>query len=219
MRAQKIVIVEDHNLFREGLKSLLSTHGDFEIVGEARDGLEAIRCITKQQPDLVLLDLSIPKMDGISVIRRIKSQYPNIKIMVLTIHSADEFVLDAFKAGAEGYCLKDACRSELLLAAASVLEGKRYISPTVSHNVVEGYLSERKKMKPKSDFDTLSQRERDVLKLLAEGYQNKEIASLLYISVKTVEKHRANMMTKLGLHNVSLLTAYAKEHGLVTKEE
>lgn len=219
MAANKIVIVEDHNLFREGLKSLLSADGDFEIVGEARDGLEAIRCITKQQPDLVLLDLSIPKMDGISVIRRIKSRFPNIKIMALTNHSADKYVLDAFEAGAEGYCLKDACYSELQLAAGSVLEGRRYISPTISHNVIEGYLSERKKMKPKTDFDTLSQRERDVLKMLAEGYQNKEIASMLCISAKTAEKHRANIMAKLGLHRASLLTTYAMEHGLITKEE
>jgi DNA-binding NarL/FixJ family response regulator len=219
MTAKKIIIVEDNNLFREGLKSLLSTHGGFEIVGEARDGLEAVRCITKQQPDLVLLDLSMPKMDGISVIRRIKSQIPNIKIMALTNHSAEKYVLGVFEAGAEGYCLKDACRSELLLAVGSVLEGRRYISPTISHNVLEGYLSEKKQMKPKSDFDTLSQRERDVLKMLAEGYQNKEIASMLCISVKTVEKHRANIMAKLGLHSASLLTAYAMEHGLITKEK
>ncbi|MEE4264446.1 MAG: response regulator transcription factor [Desulfobacteraceae bacterium] len=214
----KVVIVEDHRLFREGLKSLLADKPDFEMVGEAGDGLEAIRCIRKHQPNLVLLDLSMPKMNGISVMREIKGQYPEIKILALTIHESDQYVLEAFEAGADGYCLKDAGRNELRVAVDSVLQGKRYISPSISDNVLEGYLTGRKKLKSKTSWDTITPREREVLKLLGEGYQNKEISDMLHISVKTVEKHRANIMSKLDLHNAAALTAYAIDHGLVTQK-
>lgn len=214
----KVVIVEDHRLFREGLKSLLADKPDFEMVGEAGDGLEAIRCIRKHQPNLVLLDLSMPKMNGISVMREIKGQYPEIKILALTIHESDQYVLEAFEAGADGYCLKDAGRNELRVAVDSVLQGKRYISPSISDSVLEGYLTGRKKLKSKTSWDTITPREREVLKLLGEGYQNKEISDMLHISVKTVEKHRANIMSKLDLHNAAALTAYAIDHGLVTQK-
>ena len=212
-----VVIVEDHRLFREGLKSLLADKSSFDIVGEAGDGLEALRCVRKRRPNLVLLDISMPKMNGISVMREIKSQFPEIKILALTIHQSDHYVLEAFEAGADGYCLKDAGRRELMVAITSVLEGKKYISPTIADNVMEGYLTGRKKLKSRTSWDTITPREREVLKLLGEGYQNKEISDMLHISVKTVEKHRANIMNKLDLHNAAALTAYAIEHGLVTK--
>ena len=212
-----VVIVEDHRLFREGLKSLLADKSSFDIVGEAGDGLEALRCVRKRRPNLVLLDISMPKMNGISVMREIKSQFPEIKILALTIHQSDHYVLEAFEAGADGYCLKDAGRRELMVAITSVLEGKKYISPTIADNVMEGYLTGRKKLKSRTTWDTITPREREVLKLLGEGYQNKEISDMLHISVKTVEKHRANIMNKLDLHNAAALTAYAIEHGLVTK--
>jgi DNA-binding NarL/FixJ family response regulator len=214
----KVVIVEDHRLFREGLKSLLADKANFEIVGEAGDGLEALKCVRRLNPNLVLLDISMPKMNGISVMREIKSQFSDIKILALTIHESDHYVLEAFEAGADGYCLKDAGRNELLMAIDSVLQGKRYISPSISDNVLEGYLTGRKKLKSQTTWDTITPREKEVLKLLGEGYQNKEISDLLHISVKTVEKHRANIMNKLNLHNAAALTAYAIEHGLVTKD-
>jgi DNA-binding NarL/FixJ family response regulator len=160
----------------------------------------------------------MPKMNGISVMREIKGQFPEIKILALTIHESDQYVLEAFEAGADGYCLKDAGRNELMVAIDSVLLGKRYISPSISDNVLEGYLTGRKKLKSKTSWDTITPREREVLKLLGEGYQNKEISDMLHISVKTVEKHRANIMNKLDLHNAAALTAYAIEHGLVTKK-
>jgi DNA-binding NarL/FixJ family response regulator len=217
-RKTKVVIVEDHKLFREGLKSMLADKTGMEVVGEAGDGLEAIRIVKKIRPDIMLLDLSMPKMNGISVMKEIKSQFPEIKIMALTIHESDQYVLEAFKAGADGYCLKDAGRNELMVAVDSVLQGKRYISPSISGSVLEGYLTGRKKLKSQTSWDTITQREREVLKLLGEGYQNKEISDMLFISVKTVEKHRANIMNKLDLHNAAALTAYAIEHGLVTQK-
>jgi len=214
----KVVIVEDHRLFREGLKSMLADKSGLEVVGEAGDGLEGLRTVRKCRPDLMLLDLSMPKMNGISVMKEIKSRFPEIKIMALTIHESDQYVLEAFEAGADGYCLKDAGRNELMVAVDSVLRGKRYISPSITGSVLEGYLTGRQKLKSKTSWDTITQREREVLKLLGEGYQNKEISDMLFISVKTVEKHRANIMNKLDRHNAAALAAYAIEQGLVTQK-
>ncbi|MCK4390262.1 MAG: response regulator transcription factor [Desulfobacterales bacterium] len=213
----RIVIAEDHTILREGLRSLLSSNPDFEIVGEAEDGRDAIRCVEKFKPDLVLMDLSMPKMDGLDAIMEIKEQSPNTKVLVLTVHKAEEYVFASLKAGADGYLLKDATHAELTLAIESVLAGKPYISPGISEKLVAGYLEGRKPLKGESSWDSLTQRERQVLKLIAEGYKNKEIAGYLYISVKTVEKHRANLMKKLNFHNASALTAFAMEKGLITE--
>ena len=214
---RKIVIAEDHKIFREGLKSLLRTIDDLEIVGEAADGLEAIRCVENYHPELLLLDLSMPKMNGISVIRDIKSRFPETKILVLTIHESEDYILESFHSGLDGYCLKDANYSELLIAIRSVLEGKTYLSPSISEKVLAGFLDDRKTLKSRSSWDMITQREREVLKLVGEGYKNKEIADYLCISVKTVEKHRSNIMRKLDVHTSSALTAIAIEKGLVTK--
>ena len=214
----KIVIAEDHRLFREGLKSMLAGQQNLDVIAEAEDGLEAIRCIRKLQPDLLLLDLSMPRLSGISVMKDVKAEFPEVKILALTIHESDQYVLEAFEAGADGYCIKDASREELMLAIKSVLEGRRYISPNIAGYVMEGYLEERKKLKKNTAWDTITQREREVLKLLGEGHLNKEIGELLSISVKTVEKHRANIMNKLDLHNASALTTYAIDKGLVTSK-
>ena len=214
---RKIVIAEDHKIRREGLKSLLRTIDDLEIVGEAADGLEAIRCVENYHPELLLLDLSMPKMNGISVIRDIKSRFPETKILVLTIHESEDYILESFHSGLDGYCLKDANYSELLIAIRSVLEGKTYLSPSISEKVLAGFLDDRKTLKSRSSWDMITQREREVLKLVGEGYKNKEIADYLCISVKTVEKHRSNIMRKLDVHTSSALTAIAIEKGLVTK--
>ena len=210
-----VVIVEDHQLFRDGLKSMLNKRDDITIVGEAEDGIKAVKLIRKLKPDLVLLDLSMPKMGGISVMKDVKRELPDTRILLLTIHESDQYVLEAFEAGADGYCIKDSSRQELMLAIDSVLQGKTYISPGISDQVMEGFLSNRKRLKEKTRWDTVTQREREVLKLLAEGHSNKEIGELLHISVKTVEKHRANLIDKLDLHNVAQLTAYAIKQGLV----
>jgi DNA-binding NarL/FixJ family response regulator len=214
---KRLVIAEDHRILREGLRSLLGSKPEFEVVGEAEDGFDAIRLVRDTKPDLILLDLSMPRLDGLSAMRDIKKVCPETKILALTIHTDEDYVLDAFKAGADGYCLKDAGRAELLMAIQSVFADKPYFSPGIADKVLEGYLEGRQKIKSTSAWDTITQREREVLKLIGEGYKNKEIADLLYISVKTVEKHRSNIMKKLDLPNTAALTAYAIEKGLVTK--
>ena len=214
---KKIVVAEDHRILREGLKALLAASNKVEIVGEAEDGLEAIRCVERLKPHLILLDLAMPRMNGISAIKEIKSRFPETKILALTIHETEDYILEAFKSGADGYCLKDAGHVELLAAIESVLAGKPYLSPGVSQKVLQGYLEGRRTLKTQSSWDTITQREKDVLKLVGEGYKNKEIADYLCISVKTVEKHRSNLMKKLDIHTVSALTSYAIQKGLVTK--
>jgi len=214
----KIVLAEDHTILREGLRSLLSSSQDFEVIGEAADGREAIRSVEKLKPDLILIDLSMPRMNGMEAIREIRRVSKEVKILVLTVHKSEEYVLATFKAGADGYVLKDATHQELLMAIKSVLKGRNYISPEISEKVLEGYLEGRKRLKSQTSWETLTPREREILKLIAEGYKNKEIAEELCISVKTVEKHRSNLMEKLNLHNAQALTAFAIEKGLVIRE-
>ena len=213
----RIIIAEDHTILREGLRSLLSSDPDLEIVGEAQDGQEAIRCVEKLKPNLVLMDLSMPRMNGLDAIKEIKKRSTETKILVLTVHKNEEYIVATLQAGADGYALKDSTHAELGIAIKNVLSGNHYISPGISGRVIEGYLEGRKPLKATSPFETLTQRERGILKMIAEGYKNKEIADYLCISVKTVEKHRANLMQKLDLHSVSALTAFAMEKDLVTK--
>ncbi|MEE4358116.1 MAG: response regulator transcription factor [Desulfococcaceae bacterium] len=211
----RIVIVEDHRILREGLKAMLSSNPAYEIAGEGENGLEAIRKTDKFMPDLLLIDLSMPKMDGLDAIREIRSRCPDTRILVLTVHKAEEYVFAALKAGASGYLLKDATHSELRLAVDHVLNGKTYLSPGVSEKLVEYYLDGKKQMDSEFGLDMLTQRERQILKLIAEGNKNKGIADDLCISIKTVEKHRSNLMKKLDMHNASELTAFALQKGLV----
>jgi DNA-binding NarL/FixJ family response regulator len=214
----RVLIGEDQRILREGLRALLTVNGEYEVVAEAEDGLHAIRGVAKYKPDLVLLDLSMPKMGGIAAIKEIKTQYPETKVLALTIHKSDEYILAAYEAGADGYCLKDASHEELLESISNVLLGKPYFSPDIAEKVLEGYLEGKKALKPRSSWDTLTQREKEVLKLIGEGHKSKEIADYLCISWKTVEKHRANIMEKLDLHSASALTAYAIKKGLVVEE-
>lgn len=212
-----IVIAEDHTILREGLKALLSSQSHLKVVDEAGDGLEAIRSVQNHSPDLILLDLSMPKMTGLDAIKEIKRVNAATKIIVLTVHSTEEYILATLQAGADGYVLKDAHSAELLTAIRHVLDGRRYLSPSISGTIIDGLLQGKKASAIRSAWETLTQREREILKLVAEGHKNKEIADLLCISVKTVEKHRANLMEKLDLHNVAALTALAAEKGLINK--
>ena len=211
----RILIAEDHTLFRQGLKALLSLEEDLQVVGEAADGHHAIERAKELKPDLILLDISMPRVDGMAAIKEIKRACPEAKILILTVHKTEEHVLETLKSGASGYLLKDASHEEFLLAMRSVLQDKRYLSPDISARIVEGYLNGRGTGEPTSPWESLTARERQVLKLIAEGYKSKEIGDFLHISDKTVAKHRANIMNKLDLHSASELTAYAMKRGLV----
>lgn len=213
---KKIIIAEDQTLVRQGLRSLLESQGNIEIVAEAEDGLEAIKCVEKYAPELVLLDLAMPTMNGLSALKDIKNRFPDTKILALTFHTSEEYILEAFKHGADGYCLKNDSYTELMIAIDSVFSGKSYISPSVSGKVLEGYLEGRKKLKKETSWENLTQREKEVLKLVGEGYSSTEIGKLLSVSPKTIDKHRSNIMNKLNLHSATALTAYAIEKGLVT---
>jgi DNA-binding NarL/FixJ family response regulator len=213
-----MVIAEDHTILREGLRALLCTDPNLEIVGEAGDGQTAIRCVDNLSPDLVLMDLSMPKMSGLEAIRDIKNRNPDTKIIVLTVHKTEEYMLSTLQAGADGYVLKDADYPELRMAIKNVMAGRRYLSPEISEKVISGYLGGKERLRAKSVLETLTKREREILKLIAEGYKNREVADYLFISPKTVEKHRANLMKKLNLHNASALTAFAIEKGIVDRK-
>ena len=205
----KIVIAEDHTILRQGLRTLLSSNSNFEIVGEAEDGFEAIDCVEKFEPDLLLMDLSMPRMSGISAIKKIKKRYPITRIIALTVHKKEEYLLATIEAGADGYFLKDASYDELVRAIEMVMLGKPYFSNGLCPKVIERYMNEKKCQRSMSSWDTLSPREREVLILIAEGYKNIEIADELDISIKTVEKHRNSLMKKLDLRNAVDLTIYA----------
>lgn len=215
-KQQRIFIVDDHTLLRAGLRALLSQDPCMEVVGEADNGHDAIRDIASLAPDLVLMDISMRGMNGIETIVDIKRRVPDTRVLVLTIHKADEYILASLRAGADGYMLKEATHDELRVAIRSILSGKTYLSPDISGKVVHGFLGGGKGESVGSPFDTLTHREREVLKLIAEGHPNKYISDYFCLSIKTVEKHRSNLMKKLDLHNASMLTSYAIEKGLVS---
>ena len=213
----RLVIAEDHTILRAGLLALLSTRPEYEVVGEAGDGREAIKVVEKQQPDLLLLDLSMPRTNGLEALVEIKRVSASTRVLVLTAHRTEDYVFSALQAGADGYLLKDSSAEELFLALRSVLNGERYLAPGITLTVVNGYLGSKEAPVMRSSYDELTVREREILKLVAEGYKTREIGEYLCISPKTVEKHRANLMERLQLRRVSALTAYAIEKGLVSK--
>lgn len=216
-KKHRILIVDDHTLLRAGLRALLVQDPGFEVVGEAENGRDAIRAVGQLTPDLVLMDLTMPGMNGIEAITEIKRRYPEVRVLVMTLHVAEDYVHASLKAGADGYILKDATQDEFRVAMRSVLLGKTYLSIDVSAKVVNGYLGGGKNAGGSSIYDSLTHREREVLKLVAEGKTNKIMADYLHLSVKTVEKHRSNLMSKIDVHNASGLTAFAIEKGLLVR--
>jgi len=214
-----ILIVDDHQIVRDGLRLIISSVPEYEVIGESSDGMAAIAAVNSLKPDIVLMDISMPKMTGIEATRQIKALHPQTRVLMLTIHKSEDQILESFNAGADGYVLKHATREELLLAIKSVHKGESFISPMVSHKVIDGFLDRNLSIKQSSSWETLTPRERQILKLVAEGHTNKKIADSLFISVKTVETHRSNIMSKLAIHNVQELTAYAMRKGLLANIE
>ncbi len=206
-----ILIVEDHTLLRHGLVDMILSDPTLEVIGEVDNGRDAIQQAKILMPDLILMDLNLPIMNGTEALSEIKRANPNMKVMVLTVHKADEYIRDTLKSGADGYMLKNATRDEFMLAVHTVLDGGNYLSEEIAANFNDISVNDSV-----ADWEKLSNREREVLKLVAEGYTNKQIANFMSISIKTVEKHRSNLMSKLSLHNSAALTAYAIENKLVT---
>ncbi len=215
MQPYRLVIADDHAILRQGLRALLSSSDDLVVIGEASDGQEAIRITNTLTPDLLLIDLSMPRINGTEAIQILRARQPDLKIIVLTVHRTEEYVRAALDAGVNGYLLKDDTHNELLNAIRAVLSGQTYLSPGICGQVVNTYLDPQGGVVKGSSFDSLTLREREVIKLIAEGFTNKAIARHLFISVKTVEKHRSNLMKKLDLHSASKITAYAIEHRLI----
>jgi DNA-binding NarL/FixJ family response regulator len=216
---RRIVIAEDHTILREGLRALLASGHEFDVVGDAEDGLEAVKQVQRLRPDVVIMDLSMPKINGVEAIKEIKRVVPDTKIVVLTVHKNEEYVLASFQAGSDGYVLKYASHDELVSAIRTVLKGEPYLSPAVSAVVLKAYVGGQKGPDNPMPCHALTAREKEVLKLIAEGYKNKQIADLLGISIKTVERHRSNLMKKLDLHSGSALTAFALQKGFICAEQ
>ncbi|MCK5721787.1 MAG: response regulator transcription factor [Gammaproteobacteria bacterium] len=213
-----ILLADDHSILRAGLRSILDNHPDFKIIAEADNGKDALQKSIALKPDLLLTDLSMPKTNGTECIRELKKRAPEVKVLVLTMHAGEEHIHAAINAGADGYVLKDDSHDELIKAIKNILNGKTHLSPSICNNAINDYLNVSKTNKPTASWEILTHREREVIKLIAEGYRSKDIAEYLTISIKTVEKHRSNLMKKLDLHSVSSLTNYATQHGLANQD-
>jgi DNA-binding NarL/FixJ family response regulator len=207
----RVLLADDHALVRAGLRKILEARSDFAVVGEAADGRAALAALAQQPVDVVVLDLSMPGVDGFEVLRRAKTIRAGLKVLVLTMHASAEHVARAVREGADGYLLKDSAVQDLVAAIHSVMAGREYYSPSVQRELTDLVRGEsgRRRAEP------ITGREREVLKLVAQGLSTKEIASRLEISSRTVESHRANLMRKLGLHSVAMLTQYAIREGLI----
>jgi two-component system, NarL family, response regulator NreC len=209
----RVLICDDHALFREGVKTILASHPEFEVVGEAEDGREAVERATRLQPDVVLMDIAMPVLKGFDATRRIKKERTNVKVLILTVYDDEDLVARCLDAGASGYILKDSPPAQLTYAIQAVSNGQQYMSPRVLTTVVRQFIANP--TEPKSSYDLLSDREREILVLLAEGIALKDIAKRLNLSVKTVEAHKYNLMRKLDLHDRSELIRYAIRKRLV----
>jgi two-component system response regulator NreC len=211
----RIVLADDHQIVLAGIRSLLEKNLGLQVVAEAGDGLEALKAVAEQRPDIVVMDVSMPGMNGIEATRQIRAGWPKVKILCLSMHAERQFISAALAAGASGYLLKDCALEELERAIRTVIAGHTYLSPAIADTVVADYRTQLAGG-ALADPSPLSEREREVLQLLAEGASTKTIAARLVLSAKTVASHREHIMAKLGVHSVAELTKYAIRHGLTT---
>jgi two-component system, NarL family, response regulator NreC len=211
----KIMLVDDHEIVRAGLRLLIQAQGDMEIVGEAENGQQAIELCHKASPDVVVMDITLPGPSGLEVTRQIKQQYPDINVLALTIHEGEQYFFEMLNAGASGYVPKRAAPTDLVAAIRAVYSGEVYLHPSVAKTLVNDYIQRVQMGWERASYDGLTEREQQVLKMIAEGLMNKEIAERLSISVRTVERHRENIMSKLNLHTRAELVRYAVDKGLI----
>jgi DNA-binding NarL/FixJ family response regulator len=214
MKKVRILLADDHTIFRAGIRALLENEPDMVVVGEAEDGRTAVKLVCQDKPDVVLMDIAMPLLNGLEATRQVKNDYPQTKVLILTMHDNEEYIRQALVNGAMGYILKDASAHELLDAIHAVHRGEAVLSPAITRLVIENYLRWGDLQKDNTS-DGLSPREREVLQLIAEGYSNKEISEILCISIKTVQAHRMNLMSKLNLHDRADLIKYAIQRKII----
>ena len=212
----RILLADDHAVMRTGLRLVLERQPDFEVVGEASDGREAVAMVQKYSPDILVTDIGMPNLNGIEAARQVAAASPQVSVVVLSMHSDEAYVLRALKAGARAYLLKESAESDLIAAIRAVSSGKAFFSPAVSRMLVEDYVRQLQDREIEDSYELLTTREREILQLIAEGKSNKEIAAALNLSLYTVETHRGNLMEKLGLHTVPELILYAVRKGVIS---
>ena len=215
----RVLIADDHAIVREGVRLMLQSQPDIEVVGEAEDGQSAVASVRAVKPDLVLLDMSMPIMGGLEATRLIAREFPDTRVLILSMHESDDHFFHALQAGASGYLLKRAAPAELLTAVRTVAGGDAFIYPSVASKLVADYLRLTTSGQQKDTYDGLTSREREILKLLALGLSNREIAEQLTLGLSTVQTHRSNLMRKLNLQSVSELMKYAVRRGLISMDE
>lgn len=218
MEKIKVLVADDHTILRQGIKALLDNQEGIEVVGEAKDGREAIKTIEEVFPDVILMDIAMPGLNGLEATRRIKKKFPKIKVVVLTMHANEEYIFQILKAGADGYLVKETAFQDLISAINAVCKGEAFMSPSISKTVIHNYM-QRAKGEEKAGCDTLTTREREILQLVAEGNSNKKIAEALFISPKTVETHRTHIMDKLNIHDRAGLIKYAIRKGIANLDK
>jgi DNA-binding NarL/FixJ family response regulator len=216
MKKIRILLADDHQLMRSGLRLLIEQQADLTVVGEAADGREAVALAKSLRPDVAVMDISMPNLNGIEAAHQITQSHAELAVIVLSMHPDESYVLRALKAGAKGYLLKDSAESDLITAVRAVARGKSFFSPAVSKVLLDDYIRKLKRSGAEDAYDLLTPREREVLQLVAEGKSNKEVANLLNLSVYTVETHRSNIMQKLNLKGVPELTLYAVRKGIIS---
>jgi two-component system response regulator NreC len=211
----KVVIADDHAVVREGIKMILGREPDIEIVGEAGNGREALDLVATSKPSVVVMDISMPEMGGIEATKRVKEAWPKVNVLALTMHEDESYVFQLLKAGASGYVLKRGAAQDLVQAIRSASRGEAFLYPSVARSVLADYLKRVQSGEERHRYDGLTDREREILALIAEGLSNQEIAQKLFISIKTVQTHRTHIMEKLDLHNRAQLVRYAIRKGLI----
>ena len=216
MTKTRIVVADDHGIVRKGLRFILERQEDMEVTGEAADGREAVRVAQELQPHVMVMDIAMPHLNGIDASTQILRHHPQTKIVILSMYADEEFLVRALTVGVKGYLLKDSAEHDLVLAVRAVASGKSFFSPSIAQTLAEDYVRQLQRSKVEDSYDLLTEREREVLQLLAEGHSNKEVATLLEVSPYTIETHRMHLMQKLNLHNTAEIVLYAVRKKIIS---